>query len=101
MRALVRRLGGDPFARSLTIAALMIAGGFVAIFLAYRGVARSVNVAVQLPYVVSGGVGGLALILTGAGIIAVQSSRYWSARERQWLDVVAARSAEVMEKLAR
>jgi len=101
MRALVRRLLTDPFTRSLALAVLMIAGGFVAILIAYRGVARSVNVAVQLPYVVSGGVGGVALILTGAGIIAVQSSRYWSARERQWLDVIATRSADVMETLPR
>ena len=101
MRALIRRLGTDAFARSLALAVLMIAGGFVAIFLAYRGVARAVNVAVQLPYIVSGGVGGVALILTGAGIIGIQSSRYWSARERQWLDVIASRSADVMEKLPR
>ena len=99
MRALARRLATDPFARSLALAVLMIAGGFVAIFIGYRGAARSVNVAVQLPYAISGGVGGIALILTGAGVIAIQSSRYWAARERQWLDVIATRSADVMEKL--
>lgn len=101
MRALVRRVLADPFRRSLALAVLMIAGGFVAIFIAYRGVARSVIVAVQLPYLISGGVGGVALILTGAGIIGIQTSRYWNARERQWLDLIAVRSAEVIEKRSR
>ena len=101
MRATVRRIASDPFRRSLALAVLMIAGGFVAILIAYRGVARSAIVAVQLPYVISGGIGGVALILTGAAIIGIQTSRYWNARERQWLDLIAVRSAEVIEKGSR
>jgi len=81
-----REFAGDPFRRSIIISIALILGGFVAIGLAWHGAARSLNVAEQLPYLVSGGVGGLALIAAGAGVLAVQSSRYWNARERRQLD---------------
>ena len=82
----VREFAGDPFRRSIIISSALILGGFVAIGLAWHGAARSLIVAEQLPYLVSGGVGGLALIAAGAGVLAVQSSRYWNARERKQLD---------------
>jgi hypothetical protein len=88
-----RRLAGDSFARSIVISIALIAAGFVAIGLAWRGVARSVLVPEQLSFLVSGGIGGLALILAGAGTLAVQSSRYWNARERRQLDRLIARAS--------
>jgi len=88
-----RRLAGDPFARSVALSIVLIAAGFVAIGLGWRGAARSLIVAEQLPFLISGGVGGLALIVAGAGTLAVQSSRYWSARERQRLDLLVARAS--------
>jgi len=81
-----REFAGDPFRRSLIISIALILGGFIAIGLAWHGAARSLIVAEQLPFLVSGGVGGLALIGAGAGVLAVQSSRYWNARERKQLD---------------
>ena len=81
-----RAFAGDPYRRSIAISIALILGGFVAIGLAWHGAARSLIVAEQLPYLVSGGVGGLALIAAGAGVLAVQSSRYWNARERKRLD---------------
>lgn len=94
LRSRLRRYAADPLTRSIVFAGALIAGGFVAIGLAWKGVARSLIVAEQLPYLFSGGLGGLALILTGAGIIAVQSSRYWNARERQRLDLVLYRAGK-------
>ena len=81
-----RAFAADPYRRSIIISIALILGGFVAIGLAWHGAARSLIVAEQLPYLVSGGVGGLALIAAGAGVLAVQSSRYWNARERKRLD---------------
>ena len=81
-----REFAGDPFRRSIIISIALMVGGFVAIGLAWRGAARSLIVAEQLPFLVSGAVGGIALIAAGAGVLAVQSSRYWNARERKQLD---------------
>ena len=90
-----RRIGADAFSRSVILALALIAGGFVAIGLGWKGVAASLVVAEQLPYLLSGGVGGLALILTGSGILAVQASRYWNARERRRLELILERAGAV------
>ncbi len=87
-----RRLAGDAFARSIIFSAALVVGGFIAIALAWRGAARSLVVAEQLSFLVSGGIGGLAMILTGAGIIAIQASRYLNARERRRLDQILSAS---------
>jgi hypothetical protein len=50
--------------------ALLIGGG-VAIFLGYRGVADSPFVSVQLPYIISGGFGGLVLCGVGAAFLVM------------------------------
>lgn len=91
----VRRSLRDAFTRSIVLALGLIAGGFVAIGLGWKGAAGSLVVAEQLPYLLSGGVGGLALIVTGAGILTVQANRYWNARERARLDLVLARAMDV------
>jgi hypothetical protein len=96
----LREIAGDPFRRSIVISIALILAGFVAIGLAWRGAARSLIVAEQLPFLVSGGVGGLALIAAGAGMLAVQSSRYWNARERKQLDrlIAHASAGDVQER---
>jgi len=94
-----RLLPADPFTRSIIVSLLLIAAGFVTIWLGYRGAARSLIVAEQIPFLFSGGIGGLALIAAGAGTLAVQSSRYWSARERVLLDKIVRRSPEVARLL--
>ena len=56
--------GPAPVLWALTIA------GFVLIGLAWRGAAATLSVPDQLPYLVSGGFAGLALVVTGAGLFA-------------------------------
>ena len=90
----------DPFTHSILFAVALIAGGLVAIGLGWRGVARSVLLPEQLSFLVSGGLGGLALVVTGSTIAAVQSSRYWSARERQRLDAAIAGAARALDAQA-
>ena len=48
-----------------------IAAGAVTLFLGYQGVADSTFVSVQLPYVVSGGFGGLFLCAIGVGLLVM------------------------------
>lgn len=49
--------------------------GFVLIFLGWNGAASYDNVSAQMPYLVSGGIGGLALVVVGAGLMVAQSNR--------------------------
>jgi len=49
--------------------------GFVLIFLGWNGVASNDRVEAQLPYVVSGGIAGLALVVLGAALIVAYSLR--------------------------
>lgn len=49
--------------------------GFVLIFLGWNGAASSSRVDEQLPYVVSGGIAGLALVVVGAALMVAYSLR--------------------------
>ena len=58
--------------------------GFVLIAVAWGQVAGEVNVALQLPYLISGGLTGLAMILVGVTIVSVAARRRDAAlREQQ------------------
>ncbi len=52
-----------------------ILAGFVLVFLGWNGAASYDRVSAQMPYVVSGGLGGLALVVVGAGLMIAQSNR--------------------------
>jgi hypothetical protein len=49
--------------------------GFFLVFLGWNGAATYDRVEAQIPYVVSGGLGGLGLIIVGAALIVAQSVR--------------------------
>lgn len=49
--------------------------GLVLIFLGWNGAASYDRVAAQVPYVVSGGIAGLALCVIGAGVIVASGAR--------------------------
>ena len=49
--------------------------GFVLIFLGWNGAASNDRVEAQMPYVVPGGIAGLALVVLGAGLIVAHSLR--------------------------
>ena len=54
---------------------LLVVAGFVALFLAWNGAAAKDYVEGQLPYVISGGMVGLALVGAGLTVINVQARR--------------------------
>lgn len=64
----IRKLGG------LLAIGYCLAGVFL-IFLGWNGTASYDNTSAQMPYVVSGGLGGLALVLIGVGLMVVQAQR--------------------------
>ena len=94
----LRRLVSDPWASSLVVAGAFIAAGFGSFALAWRGAARTILVQEQVAFLVSGGLGGLAVIAVGVGLGSVQLSRRWAARERAKLDGLLVRAAAVSER---
>lgn len=51
------------------------AAGFVLILFAWGQVAGEVNVALQMPYLISGGLTGLGLVMVGVTIVSVAARR--------------------------
>ncbi|HET7533862.1 MAG TPA: hypothetical protein VFJ83_11990 [Nocardioidaceae bacterium] len=68
--------------------------GFVVIFFGWNGAASTNYVPAQFPYLVSGGIAGLAVVVIGAAMIVVQNQRADRAR----LEEVLARLAEAVER---
>jgi hypothetical protein len=64
----VAQLGGK-----LGVAVLLI--GFVVIFLGWNGAASFNDLRQQFPYLISGGVAGLALVAVGAALLLVEALR--------------------------
>lgn len=73
---------GDPLAPSVFVLLGIVAAGFVAIGLGWRVAARNLDVSLQVPALVSGGLGGLVLVAIGAVFISTQVGRRLAARER-------------------
>lgn len=84
---------------SLVVLTLLAGAGLVSIAVAWRGVAPTLLVATQLPYVVSGALGGAAVLGFALGLIAVQASRRAEARERAQLGRVTMAAADLLATL--
>jgi hypothetical protein len=72
----------DPAVPSFALFAGLVVGGFAAIALGWRVAARTLYVALQVPALVSGAVGGVVLVALGAGLANVQAGRRLAAVER-------------------
>ena len=89
----------DPGLRAA--ATLFAAGlaGLVGVGLAWAGVAGKLSVPMQLPFVVSGGIGGVALTGAAWGMLAIHLERRAAACERAALETVVRDAAEFAERL--
>jgi len=90
VRERFRGVVGDAIMASALVAGALVVAGFAAMALAWRGAAATLDVPVQVPYLVSGGIGGLALLIAAATIVDVQVGRHLAARERAAFDAVVA-----------
>lgn len=72
--------------RTTTIAALLVGGGMLALLVGGLGLARATLLTAQIPYVVSGGIGGLLLIAVGLHLFVGSAL----GRERDRLEGVEA-----------
>jgi hypothetical protein len=68
VKAFWSRLGGQ-----LGVAFCLL--GFLFLFLGWNGAASRDRVPAQFPYVISGGLAGLALVIVGVGLLIVQNQR--------------------------
>jgi hypothetical protein len=69
----VNRLKLDNVAARLGIGVAFV--GFIVMFIGWNGAASTNSVAGQIPYLISGGLVGLGLVVIGAAIILVETSR--------------------------
>jgi hypothetical protein len=67
----------DPGIRTAVVLTVLVAGGFAVMIAGYFGADHTRNIASELPWLVSSGIGGLAL----AGLAAAALSAHLSRRE--------------------
>lgn len=83
----------DPALPGLLMMVAIVIGGVVAIYFGWRGVARTIYVPLQLPEIVSGGLGGIALIGLGLALFDLQMTRHELALERK-------QNADILNEIA-
>ncbi len=95
LRALRKAVLAPVVSTTLVLGAIA-SSGFVAIWLAWRGAAHTPYVPFELPFVVSGGLGGLALMVFGLGLLDVHANRVEAAQRRADTDVVLRQAVELL-----
>lgn len=76
----------DPVVPGLILMGALVGTGFLVLLLTWVGAAGTLYVPLQMPHIVSGGLGGLALIGLGAVLIYVQWARRDDAAKRRLTD---------------
>lgn len=87
----------DPAGPSLALFAGLVIAGFVAIGIGWRVAARTLFVPAQVPALVSGGLAGLAMVLTGLALLTIQTGRRLAAQERAQTDELLDEAAALVE----
>lgn len=82
------------------IGVVLVAAGFGVIFFTWGEVAGVLNVAQQVPYIVSGGIAGLALVIVGVMIVDVAVRAQDGYERRQQLAQMNRTLAELRELFA-
>jgi hypothetical protein len=91
------RHGPEPRALLLVGGAVAIAFGVVAILLGWYGAAHSPYLFQEIPYVISGGLLGLALVVAGVGLVVGS----WIVRLVEETRRAAGRLEQIVDSLAR
>jgi hypothetical protein len=80
----------SPAVVGAALGAALVAGGFLVIGVTWAGASRTLSVQAQVAFLVSGGLGSLALIALGTAIVVLQSLRWLGAAERATFRTVIA-----------
>jgi hypothetical protein len=86
----------DPFVASVAVLVVLAVAGLVGVGVAWKGAAATLVVALQLPYLVSGAMGGLALLGFALGLVMIQFRRRVEARRRAEFDGVVRAAADLL-----
>lgn len=89
----------DPVTPSLALFGAFVVAGFAAIAIGWKVAARTTVVPYQVPALVSGALGGLALIVIGASLANIQAGRRLAAAERAETEVVLDELAALVASL--
>lgn len=92
------RLDDRLVASSLLFGGLAIVG-VVAIAAGWRTAASTLVVPFQVPALVSGGIGGVALVVMGLGLLHLQWHRQWAVDESAELDQVLDAAEALLDAL--
>ena len=91
------RLRAGAFEVSVLVLLLIVGAGFVGLWTAWSGLAAEIFVPFQVPFLVSGAMGGLALAGFGLGVLAIQSSRRAEATRRAEFERIIDASVRLLE----
>ena len=91
-----RRWTQEPAVPGLALFLAIAAAGFVTMGIGWKVAARTLVVGHQMPALVSGGMGGLALVFIGAGLATIHAHRRLAADERARTDVVLEEADRVL-----
>ena len=91
----------DPAVPSFALFTALVLAGFIAIGLGWRVAARTLFVPFQTPALVSGAMGGLALILLGSGFVSIQAGRRAAAVERAETEALLDEAVALVEAVKR
>jgi hypothetical protein len=94
----MRAAAGDPALRAVGVLAFLVVAGFVVLALAWHGAARTPYVPLEVPWLVSGGIAGVALIGMGLGALSIQSSRREAAEHREAVEDLVRAATELIER---
>jgi hypothetical protein len=89
----------DPGVRAALVLLAAAVAGFVMLALAWRGAAATVWVPLQVPWLVSGGVAGLALVAASLGAWTVHLGRRADAAHRAEWERFVRDAVDVVEDL--
>lgn len=92
----VRKAIADPFVSSLVFVGALGAAGMAVIVFAFKGTRESADVAEQVAYIVSGGLGGIALLGFASGLLIIEARRWAEARRRAQFDKVLQAAGELL-----
>jgi hypothetical protein len=90
----------DPRINVSLVLGLVVVGGLGLVGAAYGGTADLALVAYQLPFVISGGLGGIALVGLGLSLLSTHVDRVASVEERQELALVQRETMRLVRTIA-
>jgi hypothetical protein len=89
----------DPGVQAIAVLVALAVAGFVMLGLAWRGAARTVYVPLQSPWVISGGLAGLALLGMALGAWSIHLGRRDDAEHRAVVEDLVREAAELAESM--